>query len=466
MTEEAKRPQFKDQGGASSMNPPALVRFAMSKIISRIASAAAQRKGRAKSERARVSKGARRTVDYFHQVNDGYSHLAAQLLRPLLAAYDVDLVCHLVQEVRDNNLPEPELLLSLSRIDAQAVAADYGLHFPDADKAPDSKHVDLAERILAAVDNASFPEVVVKVGQAVWSDDATTLDALASEHGSLPREQADAIIANGNRRREKLGHYSGGMFHFGGQWYWGADRFYHLENWLIETGAQTDADAPLVCPRPAIESGPQKDNGSITLEFYPSMRSPYTSMIFDTTVALARDVGVNLVVRPVLPMVMRGVPVTQRKGIYIFKDTAREAETLGLVWGNMYDPIGSPVSNCYSLYPWACQQDKGTELLSAFANLAFFEGVNTNNDRGMQAVVERAGLSWAEAKPIMGNTDWEIEIEANRLAMYEKGLWGVPCYRLVGADGEEILALWGQDRLWLVAKEIQRALGRAESRSR
>jgi 2-hydroxychromene-2-carboxylate isomerase len=62
----------------------------------------------------------------------------------------------------------------------------------------------------------------------------------------------------------------------------------------------------------------------------------------------------------------------------------------------------------------------------------------------------------------MGNTDWEIEIETNRLAMYEKGLWGVPCYRLVGADGEEILALWGQDRLWLVAKEIQRALGRAE----
>jgi 2-hydroxychromene-2-carboxylate isomerase len=84
----------------------------------------------------------------------------------------------------------------------------------------------------------------------------------------------------------------------------------------------------------------------------------------------------------------------------------------------------------------------------------------------MQAVVERAGLSWAEAKSIMGNTDWEIEIEANRLAMYEKGLWGVPCYRLVGADGEEILALWGQDRLWLVAKEIQRALGQTESRSR
>nr|MBC8340336.1 2-hydroxychromene-2-carboxylate isomerase [Pseudomonadota bacterium] len=87
------------------------------------------------------------------------------------------------------------------------------------------------------------------MGQAVWSGDVATLDALAIEHGSVPREQADAIITNGNQRRDKLGHYSGGMFHFGGQWYWGADRFYHLENWLIETGAQTNADAPLVCPR-------------------------------------------------------------------------------------------------------------------------------------------------------------------------------------------------------------------------
>lgn len=444
------------------MNPPAIMRFAMSKVISRIATAPAQRRRRAKAERSRLARGERRRVHYFHQVDDGYSHLAAQLLRPMLDAYDVDLVCHLTTVARDNNLPEPELLSNLSLVDSAAVAKHYGLGFPERKAMPDAKYVDLAERILAAVNTNDFPEAAASVGQTLWSGDSSGLDSLATRFGTVSREQADEVIASGNAQRDKLGHYSAAMFHYNGEWYWGADRFYHLENWLIETGAKKDPDAAMICPRPAIHDGPLKDNGSLTLEFYPSMRSPYTSMIFDTTVEFAKNVGVNLVVRPVLPMVMRGVPVTQRKGFYIFNDTAREAEALGLEWGHMYDPIGSPVNNCYSLYPWACSQGKGNELLSAFVRAAFFDGVNTNNDRGMRKVVENAGLPWDDAKAIMGNKDWELELETNRLAMYEKGLWGVPCYRLIDANGDEVLALWGQDRLWLFAKEIQRLLSEAQ----
>ena len=44
--------------------------------------------------------------------------------------------------------------------------------------------------------------------------------------------------------------------------------------------------------------------------------------------------------------------------------------------------------------------------------------------------------------------------------MYELGLWGVPSYHLMDADGETALAVWGQDRLWLVAREIERLLAR------
>ena len=49
-------------------------------------------------------------------------------------------------------------------------------------------------------------------------------------------------------------------------------------------------------------------------------------------------------------------------------------------------------------------------------------------------------------------------LEENRLAMYDAGLWGVPSFRLLNARGEPVLALWGQDRLWLFAREIQRQL--------
>jgi hypothetical protein len=36
------------------------------------------------------------------------------------------------------------------------------------------------------------------------------------------------------------------------------------------------------------------------------------------------------------------------------------------------------------------------------------------------------------------------------------GLWGVPSYRLSGPNGEPDLAVWSQDRLWLIAAEIRR----------
>ena len=42
--------------------------------------------------------------------------------------------------------------------------------------------------------------------------------------------------------------------------------------------------------------------------------------------------------------------------------------------------------------------------------------------------------------------------------MYECGLWGVPSFRLLDETGEQVLALWGQDRLWLFSREIQRLL--------
>ena len=104
------------------------------------------------------------------------------------------------------------------------------------------------------------------------------------------------------------------------------------------------------------------------------------------------------------------------------------------------------------------EQGKGIELLSSFLRAAFARGVNTNNDKGLRQVVEEAGLDWAQAKGQLGKPGWEEMLEENRLAMYDAGLWGVPSFRLLNAQGEPLLALWGQDRLWLFAREIQRQL--------
>ncbi|PLW68439.1 DsbA family protein, partial [Pseudohalioglobus lutimaris] len=223
-----------------------------------------------------------------------------------------------------------------------------------------------------------------------------------------------------------------------------------------ELGADRQPGQPLLAPRPVFEAADARDNGSLTLEVYASLRSPYTAIAFDNAIALARDSGVTLSLRPVLPMVMRGAPMTREKGMYIFLDTAREARAAGVRFGKFYDPIGEPVRRCYSLYPWAVEQGRGVELMSSFLRHAFAEGVNTNSDAGLRKVVEAAGLNWAEAQQHLGKPGWEPLLEENRLAMYTAGLWGVPSFRLLDENGAEVLSLWGQDRLWRVAREIQR----------
>jgi 2-hydroxychromene-2-carboxylate isomerase len=450
--------KFKEQGGVATMDPGPVLRWLTSKVMTRVVQPLQLTKQRIRAELKRSRSGKAHVVEYFHQVDDGYSHLAAQVLESLAKRYDIELVCHMVSGPQGNNSAEPELLLQLSRYDSFHVASEYGLEFPRHDDELSTDLVSLASGILAAQDSAGFIECAANIGRALWSDDEAALSALAERHGRASEPEVSAHLAAGNAHREALKHYSGGMFYYAGEWYWGVDRLYHLEKRLAELGADKKPGTTLLVPRPEIDIGPNRDDGSLTLEVYPSLRSPYTAMSFDSAVALAHDTGVKLAVRPVLPMVMRGVPATRQKGMYIFKDAAREAQAAGVPFGNFYDPIGEPARRGYSLYPWACEQGRGSELLSAFLHCAFAAGINLNRDSGLQQVVERAGLDWQQARKIVGQPGWEELLESNRQAMYTSGLWGVPSFRLLDAQGREVLALWGQDRLWLFAREIQRQL--------
>ncbi len=357
------------------------------------------------------------------------------MLKPLLEQYDIELVCHLVSGPQGDNAPEPELLLALSRQDAFLIASEYGVKFPNHPQPLAEKSVDLAKAVLSNLSNTDRLNTIAEVSAALWNDDTDSLAVLAKSFGQSSAADSETAIAIGNQRRDKLKHYSGGMFYYEGEWYWGIDRLHFLEKRLTSLGVNK-TNKPLLVPRPAIASGPNQDNGSLTLEIFPSLRSPYTAVIFDNAVKLAQDSGVNLVVRPVLPMVMRGVPATREKGMYIFSDCVREADMQGVAYGNFYDPIGDPVRRAYSLFPWACEQGKGTEFISAFLRCAFSEGINTSNDNGLRKVVEKAGLDWQQAKPLVGQPGWEELLEENRQVMYKAGLWGVPSFRLLDKDGQ------------------------------
>ena len=450
--------QFKDQGGAATSDPSSVQRWLTSALMSRLFTTKRTGKRRAKAEQNRRKASRPHRIEYFHQVDDGYSHLTACLLKPLASRYDVEVICHLVQVPSGKNIAEPDLLARLSRYDAQLIAPGYGLDFPEHPQPPQPMLVALATQILAAQDHASFIDHSESVSRLLWLGDKQGLEELASTVGQLDRETGAAAVNAGNERRRELKHYLGAMFYYEGEWYWWIDRLHFLEQRLADLGLDTEAGTPIIAPKPAVDLGEKRDTGTLTLELFASLRSPYTAVIFDRAVDLATRTGVNLHVRPVLPMVMRGVPATREKGMYIFMDAAREAHDQGVPYGHFYDPIGEPARRCYSLYPWAREQGKDVALISSFLRHAFVLGVNTNNDAGLRKVVEAADLNWQDAKTHLDRDGWQEILEVNRQMMYQSGLWGVPSFRLLDAHGEEQLAVWGQDRLWVVARAINAKL--------
>ena len=440
------------------MDPSPLLRWLTSRVMSRISRPTSTEARHAKAEQIRVKAGAPHRVDYFHQVDEGYSDLTAQVLERFAQRYDIELHCHLVRGQEGKNAPEPEMLASLARYEAHLIAPGYGLCFPQRPDPPEPEHVVVATQILAAQSSEDFPRVVAAVSAALWQGDDAALKRLAVAHGSASADAAAAAVSAGTEKRKALRHYSGAMFYYGGEWYWGVDRLYHLEMRLAALGVDRSPGESLIAPRPDMDLAGHTDQGRYTLELYASLRSPYTAVIFDRAVAFAQHAGVELKLRPVLPMVMRGVPATREKGMYIFIDAAREARVAGVPYGNFYDPIGDPARRCYALYPWAASQGKGVELCSSFLRHAFALGVNTNNDRGLRKVVEAAGLDWGAAQAHREDTAWEALLEDNRQTMYAAGLWGVPSFRLLNPAGEALLATWAQDRLWLVAHTLRDAL--------
>jgi 2-hydroxychromene-2-carboxylate isomerase len=451
--------KFKEQGGAATMDPSPMVRWITSRVIRKLIHPKRLLDSHRREERERVKSGRAHCIEYFHQVDDGYSHLAAQALRPLMDRYDIELKCYLVRGPSGNNLPEPDLLPRLSMRDAALVSSHYGLEFPPNASLPVPELVGRANAILAQVSASEFPLAATAVGAALFGEGAeVALAALQEKYGAATLAITQQALDEGDARQAELKHYSGAMFFYAGEWFWGVDRLYHLETRLQSLGAVRGELRELLYPRPDIEQGPKKDNGSLTLEIYASMRSPYTALIFDKAVALAKSTGVTLALRPVLPMVMRGVSLSRQKGMYIFADAAREARSLGVDFGTFYDPIGRPARRCYSLFNWAEEQGKQVELASSFLKSAFAQGVNTNKDKGLAHVVEQAGLNWQDAQTVIDNDDWQKGLETNRTTMYGFDCWGVPSFRLLDAQGNTIVAVWGQDRLWLVSREIQAAL--------
>ncbi len=413
-------------------------------ISQRLLSRERLRKRRASAERIRVRSGARHQVQYFHQVDDPYSALAASVLPRLLARYDIDIEAHVVCAPSDNAAPEREKLMAYSRRDAQLLAAHWGLEFHDRGRQPEAPAVQhAAARLVAAAEDGSFAVVAGALSAALWNGTlAPTAAGLPAPASVLAHQRAaDAL-------RQRLGHYLGATFHYGGEWYWGIDRLHHLERRLQELGAQQSGVADLMFPPAADLQMPHTLATAAPIDFYFSLRSPYSAIVAKRVFELGRLTGAPVRLRYVLPMVMRGLPVPAEKRRYISTDAAREALMRGIPFGRLNDPVGRPAERGLALMPMAERAGKAQDYVLSFMHGVWAEGIDAGSERGLRKIVERAGLEWQAARTALKDDAWRAVAEVNRAELFTLGLWGVPSFRV------RACAVWGQDRLWAIEEEL------------
>ncbi|MEC7234523.1 MAG: 2-hydroxychromene-2-carboxylate isomerase, partial [Pseudomonadota bacterium] len=71
------------------IDPPRWMRFIIRQVGERAINPAKRKRRRARAEAIRVKSGAPHVVEYFHQLDDPYSHLTAQVLNKFAARYDI-----------------------------------------------------------------------------------------------------------------------------------------------------------------------------------------------------------------------------------------------------------------------------------------------------------------------------------------------------------------------------------------
>ena len=405
---------------------------------------------RAKAEKKRLASGARHVLHYFHQVDDPYSALAAASLPRLLARYDVDLQAHVVGPPPDSAAPERARLIAYSRRDAALLARHHGLEFQDPGGQPSGDAVAQAARqLVAASATGRFADVAGAVSAALWNG-----AGLAGDPGELPMATPAATAshqADADRLRQQSGHYLGATFLYAGEWYWGIDRLHHLEQRLQALGAQRPGVQGALFPPAAEWDAPVQVSRPQPIDFFVSLRSPYSAIVAPRVYALARHAGVPVRLRYVLPMVMRGLPVPREKRRYISLDAAREAHLRGIPFGRLNDPVGRPAERGLALIPLAQRAGREEAYLLSFLRGVWAEGIDAGSDRGLRTIAERAGLGWDDARAALRDEGWRSVAETNREALFALGLWGVPSFQV----GD--VAVWGQDRLWAVQDALMQA---------
>jgi 2-hydroxychromene-2-carboxylate isomerase len=404
--------------------------------------------------RRRLS-GKRHVVSVFLQIDDPYSYILSHYLPSLAKQYDIELRLYLSDAEGKDYQPEPLLLAEYSIADCIRLARELGIPFLDKGSLPPTEHrVGISDAVAAQFATDRFDDVLKQALEVFWRGH-TAAAASLSQAGDSGGE-ALASIAKSQKLLRKLGHYNSAMLHYGGEWYWGVDRLHYLTQRLTQLGlaAKGSPDARLMSIQQAMRVSlpikpPVAARNLPPIEYFHSFRSPYSYLALPRILEIADAFGIEVKIRPVLPMVMRGMKVPLRKLLYIANDTCREAARKNLPFGKIADPVGVGAERCLAVYCYAESEQRAREFVLNAGAAIWSEAIDVSTDKGMRKLSGRSALFWPDVKKTMENDEWRPVIEANRESMMDSGSWGVPTVRM-----GEFLA-WGQDRDWMLVRHLE-----------
>ena len=407
------------------------------------------------TERRRRLLGRPHLVSVFLELDDPYSYLLSQFLPDLCACYEIELQLHLTQALGDEFRPHAARLAIYAERDCERLARELGVPFLDKGRAPPVEHRRTLIDVLAESEGrANFSDELLEAIGLYWRGDSEGVARRVS--GANLTGRGEVILEKSQKLLGQLGHYNSATIHYAGEWYWGVDRLHYLIKRLDMLGARRESSVNprLASIRQAMQvalpiTPPSSAKELPPLEYFYSFRSPYSYLSLGRVYDIADAFGLELKIRPVLPMVMRGMQVPKSKLIYIATDATREARRLDIPFGKFADPIGRGTERCMAAFRYALGEKRERDFLIHAGEAIWARGIDVATDKGMRKVTARTGLFWPDVKMAMQDEACREIAEENREAMMASGCWGVPTMRLGDA------VFWGQDRSWLLVRHIE-----------
>jgi len=396
---------------------------------------------------ARTLRGTSRRLDFYFDIADPWSYLGAQAAQRLAAAYPIELAFHVVTPPASDVDPQPALRRAHAVRDCRELADYWNVDFPGTKEADAGALRDIGTALVRDRPAADQLRCALELSGAMWSGDRKQLAKLLGTWGTEAHLSVAPILSEHYAALREAGHYYGAMFRWNGEWYWGIDRIAHLEQALAH-----DLERPVanvVAPR--AERPPRKlSDKELRCELWFSFRSPYSYLALEQIEEVLAPYPVPLVARPIQPMVTRGIPLPRDKRMYIVRDAKREADRLGIAFGNLCDPLGTGVAHCIAIARWADTRGALVRFARSAMRGIWAEARDVSEYVDLRYVVERAELPWSEAKDVLDDPDAPKWAQAAAADLAVVGLWGVPSVRV----GDFVA--WGQDRLPLLADRLRR----------